>query len=864
VSGDGGRVIVWSDRQTLALGSVSAHGGTANGDGGFAEISGKQRLFFDGQVDLGAARGLAGTLLLDPLHIIVANGGGAVATDVDQFTDLAGTTQTVSPNTLDLVGGNVVLQATENINFNDPLSLTTLNASLTAQAGGIITVDAAISTNLGDITLYANAPGSGGPGPSGSAVRVNAPIISNGGNIVLRSDGQAGFDSLVLNATINAGAGTLALTGGGGLINQTAGNVLASGATTINAGSSDALLGSTGNDFSSVAVSAAHITLVDANALTLSSLSQLANRNLYLQAVAGLLTVPVGAIDTGTAQLSLISGAGAFTTPGALSGSDIVLVGGTSLTLAHNVTASGNMTLFSSGALTQSAGTTVSSAGTMGVNATGTLTIQGGAGSPTAMVSTGNQTISAANIQLLGGATGSNASAAIKMLGAAGTQDITASNGITITGGADGGGIGVGNYGSIASNGDQVITVGNGGITLTGGGGSLADNFASIEHNGGAGTSQFITVNGTGNINLQAGSSAGVGAGAGSEASIRSDLGDSQTILFTGSGIGRAINITGGAVGGDAYAEIYAGQGTQSITGAGLITLTGGASGGGASFPGNDSTGNLAAISADNNDQTIVAGGLVLQGGGGGLNNFAVVYGGGEQSITVGAGGLQLFGGSGGLSEAKNAASVLKGNDVPGTSQVITVNGGGAITLQGGSSSDLNVGYDNNLLGLSNGSFAMIRSDGVSQLIEFTAPGGSISMAGGTTGSNNFAFIQAVSGSQTIRGSSAANAPTISLAGGASGGVTNEGNRALIGAEVGTQIINASSISLTGGAADTENLAQIRQGGVSAGLTETQTITIGSSGSLTLSGGGGNTNLARIQSYGVTQTVDLNTGGTLD
>ena len=139
----------------------------------------------------------------------------------------------------------------------------------------------------------------------------------------------------------------------------------------------------------------------------------------------------------------------------------------------------------------------------------------------------------------------------------------------------------------------------------------MADNYASIEHNGGAGTSQSITVNGTGSIVLQAGSSAGTGPGAGSEASIQTEFGDSQTILFTGTGIGRAITLTGGTVGGDSYAEIYAGLGTQSITGAGQITLTGGASGGGASFPVDDTTGNLAAISADLNDQTIVANGLL-------------------------------------------------------------------------------------------------------------------------------------------------------------------------------------------------------------------------------------------------------------
>ena len=49
-SGDGGRVIVWSDEATAFHGEVSARGGAAGGDGGFAEISGAS-LWAEGDVD---------------------------------------------------------------------------------------------------------------------------------------------------------------------------------------------------------------------------------------------------------------------------------------------------------------------------------------------------------------------------------------------------------------------------------------------------------------------------------------------------------------------------------------------------------------------------------------------------------------------------------------------------------------------------------------------------------------------------------------------------------------------------------------------------------------------------------------------
>ena len=70
-SGNGGMVIVWSNDHTVFEGEVSARGGTHQGDGGFAEVSGKNRLEFRGAVDLTAPAGTAGTLLLDPATIVI-------------------------------------------------------------------------------------------------------------------------------------------------------------------------------------------------------------------------------------------------------------------------------------------------------------------------------------------------------------------------------------------------------------------------------------------------------------------------------------------------------------------------------------------------------------------------------------------------------------------------------------------------------------------------------------------------------------------------------------------------------------------------------------------------------------------------
>lgn len=89
-TGDGGRVIVWSDDTTRFDGHISARGGTGAGDGGFAEISGKQHLALTGYADLRAPNGRAGMLLLDPGTVTICHLGGSCATTqtgLDIFSD---------------------------------------------------------------------------------------------------------------------------------------------------------------------------------------------------------------------------------------------------------------------------------------------------------------------------------------------------------------------------------------------------------------------------------------------------------------------------------------------------------------------------------------------------------------------------------------------------------------------------------------------------------------------------------------------------------------------------------------------------------------------------------------------------------
>jgi len=75
MQGDGGVVINWADGTTVSSGVVSAKGGPLGGNGGFVEISGKQNLGFDGAVNLSAALGKLGTVLLDPDDLWIIGSG---------------------------------------------------------------------------------------------------------------------------------------------------------------------------------------------------------------------------------------------------------------------------------------------------------------------------------------------------------------------------------------------------------------------------------------------------------------------------------------------------------------------------------------------------------------------------------------------------------------------------------------------------------------------------------------------------------------------------------------------------------------------------------------------------------------------
>ncbi len=160
-TGDGGRVIVWSDDTTRFDGHISARGGIRAGDGGFAEVSGKQHLALTGFADLRAPNGRAGTLLLDPGTVTICHLLGSCATTqsgLDTFSDDYISTQ--------LGFGNLTITTAsasagpQDINFVDPsISINWSNSNwLTFVAGNNINQQGLITGGpSSDVVLIANA-----------------------------------------------------------------------------------------------------------------------------------------------------------------------------------------------------------------------------------------------------------------------------------------------------------------------------------------------------------------------------------------------------------------------------------------------------------------------------------------------------------------------------------------------------------------------------------------------------------------------------------------------------------------------------------------------------------------------------------
>jgi filamentous hemagglutinin family protein len=149
-SGNGGKVVVWSNQTTTFYGTILAKGGMLGGNGGFAEVSGASNVVFSGmKADLSAAKGTAGTILFDPTSNTIdsaeaatidaiLNNGTNDAITADQIV--------VAANILKTAGGDATLT------FNATDSLTINNGIIIGSSSGKVNVD----INLTSVAFDAN------------------------------------------------------------------------------------------------------------------------------------------------------------------------------------------------------------------------------------------------------------------------------------------------------------------------------------------------------------------------------------------------------------------------------------------------------------------------------------------------------------------------------------------------------------------------------------------------------------------------------------------------------------------------------------------------------------------------------------
>ncbi|WP_186453962.1 beta strand repeat-containing protein [Denitratisoma sp. DHT3] len=340
--GDGGKVIVWADDTTRAYGSISAKGGVNGGDGGFVETSGKKYLDYHARVDVGAAAGRGGTLLLDPATITLVGGSGEGAASPDGNTTFQGG---ATPGTVNFADGditsagvsniyqselqglspgtNIILEATDYIGAtgtfgnllilpnNSNLTMRTRNAS--TDGSGTIGINLANSTDSSNLEIRTQGSGTitlqTGTGSSPQMATIDAgKLTTGGGQVTVNATG---------NVVIRGITTTPISTGAGGDINLTSGGYMTLGGANIDARGNS---GTTGN-----------VTLNSGGAISVQTSKTIYGNNLKMAATGGITDGASGAVSTQVAKLDNIHNMGSgdvrIANSGALSFDDTVTLG---------------------------------------------------------------------------------------------------------------------------------------------------------------------------------------------------------------------------------------------------------------------------------------------------------------------------------------------------------------------------------------------------------------------------------------------------------------------------------------------------------------------------------------------------------
>jgi filamentous hemagglutinin family protein len=767
-TGNGGKVVAWSDDSTRYYGAISAKGGSTGGHGGNAEVSGVGFLDYSGTADLTAVHGNAGSLLLDPTNITISSGANTATWNGSNTFTGAGASSVLNTTTLvnQLGTANVTVStASAGASLGD---ITVANAvnyngatdrTLTLLANRDINVNANITSGTGKLNVVLNSASAGGAAVGSVSLGSGAQIVTNGGNLTI----GGGPDPTTGYAT-GGGVTTIGfrMVGGGSLLSTGAGNII------INARGATGQAFSMGTSANTIQTTSGNITI---NARNAGATAFGMNSGTNIIQSTGTGNITLSAESTGAA-LGLTMGS---------SGVNTIRVADGVLTIDAKSTGS-------SSALALGSGTN-----TLQATGSGSLALTGsasGSGNAVSMI-TGTNLIrsNGGDIAITGNATGTGSAIVLgdgtsqSRVEATGAGNITlaanrpvALNLATLSSG--GGNISVSGIGAGATQGisltggSNILTSGAGGITFnasnTGGSALLVGSGANV-----------VEASGTGNVTLNVQSSnAGSGSG-----------------LTMGSGGTNAIRVADGVLAINAQSAgtssaLALGSGTNTLeaTGAGRVVLSGAATGAG---NGISLAGGTNQVKSNSGDMSLAG---ASTGGGdgitfGSLTNSVLSQGGninlsGNSTRGVGvsmATGVNLVqaGGQGNLTVTAQSANAGAGSGLGmgtgGTNTLRTVNGTLTVNAQSaGTSSALALGSGTNL----------IESTGSGQLVLAGRALGSangVSMAAG--GVNT---LRTVSGDLSATGTAMGSGDGINMASGKNSVLTQNGNITLTGASAGS------------------------------------------------------------------------------
>lgn len=312
LNGAGGRVTVWSDTVTQFFGTIRARGGIQAGNGGFVEVSSKGSLAYRGLADASAPAGTLGTVLLDPANITIVAGNGYGAADGQLPTifsgDFAGASLTISQNALQNIGGDVILEATNDItvqplvngtlNLNPELTSITFRADADRNGVGSFLMSAGdtITTGSGNISIS-------GVNLTLGSLRTAASFI-NAGTVTLSASGN--LSAAAINTTSAAGGGSVPGANGGAVSLTASGTLAVGNITTVGA------------------QNAGNVTLAAQGSLTTGDITTTAGSFLSRQGVGGAIAVSSGgSIATGNLLTTGFSRSGNVTLQAPSSGGNI-------------------------------------------------------------------------------------------------------------------------------------------------------------------------------------------------------------------------------------------------------------------------------------------------------------------------------------------------------------------------------------------------------------------------------------------------------------------------------------------------------------------------------------------------------------